>query len=167
MSGHWVSPQQLEEALLRCAGVAMAAAIPIVTDEGLTRLRAFVVLEPRCAARQSDWVRACESTLEAVLTPRALRPDRIEVVSSLPTTPSGKLLRRFLSQSLTAGTGPKVVTGTSHETHLGACTSSSKVALAPTGRSWRVAKNSLAISRAVSSAFSLSRFAVALSMPRI
>ena len=96
VAGYWVAPLQLEEALLRLPGVAMAAAVPVTTEVGLTRLRAFVVLNPATVADRPEWTQAAESALATSLRPKALRPDRIEVVPALPTTPSGKLLRRSL-----------------------------------------------------------------------
>jgi 4-hydroxybenzoate-CoA ligase len=81
VGGLWVRPQQLEDALLKCAGVTIAAAVPVTTEEGLTRLRAVVVLA-------------------SALTSKALKPDRIVVVSGLPTTASGKLLRRVVQEQV-------------------------------------------------------------------
>lgn len=95
VAGHWVSPQELEEFLLRDLRVLKAAALPIVTPEGLTRLRAYVVCTTAGQAKEA----LVEDLLKRAardLFPKALRPDRIEVVADIATTPSGKLKRQEL-----------------------------------------------------------------------
>jgi len=92
IAGHWVSPQALEAFLLTDARVLQAAAVPVETEVGLKRLRAFVVLGD--AYRDGDAVTtALTRRMREELKPRALRPDRIEVVSSLASSANGKLQR--------------------------------------------------------------------------
>jgi acyl-coenzyme A synthetase/AMP-(fatty) acid ligase len=93
IAGFWVSPQQLETYLIEDPRVLKAAAIPVSTPEGLTRLRAFIVLKGTSWDPESvsqDLMRR----IRAELKPHALRPDRVEVVVDLPSTPSGKLRRQ-------------------------------------------------------------------------
>ncbi|MDH0343556.1 class I adenylate-forming enzyme family protein [Chromobacterium haemolyticum] len=95
VAGYWVSPQELEAFLLDDKRVLKAAALPVVTAEGLTRLRAYVVTTGSgCsgAALVEDLLRRVQHEL----WPKALRPDRIELVADIATTPSGKLRRQEL-----------------------------------------------------------------------
>ncbi|WP_346838610.1 AMP-binding protein [Microbulbifer sp. SAOS-129_SWC] len=95
VAGHWVSPQELEEFLLADKRVEKAAALAIETPEGLTRLRAYVVAETggySATALIDDLMKRIRNELH----PRALRPDRIELVEDIATTPSGKLKRQEL-----------------------------------------------------------------------
>ena len=96
----WVAPQTLEEHLLQVPGVAQAAAVSVITAEGFTRLRAFVVLDRNTSAGENWKSEGVDRYLRSVLPTWTLRPDRVEVVQSLPVTPSGKLLRRELYRLL-------------------------------------------------------------------
>lgn len=99
ISGYWVSPQELEEFLLADRRVVKAAALPVVTPEGLTRLRAYVVADgPGYCG--SALVHDLMKRIREDLHPRALRPDRIELVADIATTPSGKLKRQELRSLL-------------------------------------------------------------------
>lgn len=101
LSGCWVSPHELEDFLLDQPGVSASAAIALTTPEGLTRLRAFVVLQPEVrAADPRAWEAQLRAHMEQALRPRALRPDRIVVVDSLPSTASGKLKRNELLEAV-------------------------------------------------------------------
>lgn len=100
IGGTWVAPQTLEEQLLLLPGVVQAAAVPVTTIEGFTRLRAFVVLKEDGPANAKWTIEGAVAHLKAVLPSWTLRPDRIEVVEALPATPSGKLLRRELYRLL-------------------------------------------------------------------
>ncbi|MFV8780969.1 AMP-binding protein [Microbulbifer sp. SA54] len=95
VAGHWVSPQELEEFLLADKRVEKAAALPVETPDGLTRLRAYVVAKSHgytATALIDDLMKRIRDELH----PRALRPDRIELVEDIATTPSGKLKRQEL-----------------------------------------------------------------------
>jgi acyl-coenzyme A synthetase/AMP-(fatty) acid ligase len=104
VAGHWVSPQDLEEFLLVDPRVLKAAAVPVETPEGLLRLRAFIVLDrpDRCAEGIVDDL---TRRMHRDLKPNALRPDRIEVVPDLLSTPTGKLRREALHTVSCSGTG--------------------------------------------------------------
>jgi acyl-coenzyme A synthetase/AMP-(fatty) acid ligase len=86
----------LEEQLLQLPGVVQAAAIPVTTPEGFTRLRAFVVLEKEDVAKPEWQIDATDARLKALLPAWTLRPDRLVVLEALPATPTGKVLRREL-----------------------------------------------------------------------
>ncbi|MGL6162685.1 AMP-binding protein [Microbulbifer sp.] len=95
VAGHWVSPQELEEFLLADRRVIKAAALPLETTEGLTRLRAYVVADTSGYAATA-LVNDLMKRIREQLHPRALRPDRIELVEDIATTPSGKIKRQEL-----------------------------------------------------------------------
>ncbi|MDC0714883.1 AMP-binding protein [Stigmatella sp. ncwal1] len=104
LSGCWVSPHELEDFLLTQPGVSSTAAIALKTDEGLTRLRAFIVLKPDVQASGTEaWEAQVRQRMELTLRPRALRPDRIVFVESLPSTASGKIKRSELLKAITGG----------------------------------------------------------------
>lgn len=108
VAGYWVSPQELEAFLLTDERVAKAIAVPIETEEGLTRLRAFIVpVDSR--ARSDALVGELMDRMRKHLRPKALRPDRIEVVADLSSTPTGKI-RRQEARALARSTGAKIVT---------------------------------------------------------
>lgn len=107
VAGYWVSPQELEAFLLADERVAKAVAVPTETEEGLTRLRAFIV--PVDPSAQSDvLVQELMDRMREGLRPKALRPDRIEVVMDLSSTPTGKI-RRQEARALARGAGQKAV----------------------------------------------------------
>ncbi|MFA0811412.1 AMP-binding protein [Microbulbifer epialgicus] len=102
VAGHWVSPQELEEFLISDKRVVKAAALPIETPEGLTRLRAYVVAN-NSGYPATVLVDDLMKRIREHLHPRALCPDRIELVEDIASTPSGKLkrqeLRSFVGQT--------------------------------------------------------------------
>jgi 4-hydroxybenzoate-CoA ligase len=89
VKGMWVSPVEVEEALLACAGVSEAAVVPAAADDGTTVGIAYVVLGP---AAPADPVASARSRLEELLPPYKC-PAEIRVVSELPRTATGKLQR--------------------------------------------------------------------------
>ncbi|WP_232293650.1 class I adenylate-forming enzyme family protein [Stigmatella aurantiaca] len=104
LSGCWVSPHELEDFLLTQPGVSSTAAIALKTEEGLTRLRAFIVLKPDVQASGTEaWEAQVRQRMELTLRPRALRPDRIVFVESLPSTASGKIKRSELLKAVMGG----------------------------------------------------------------
>lgn len=110
VAGQWICPQQLEECLLADQRVERAAALPITTSEGLVRLRAYVVLGA-CAESGEEVATALMRRIHLELKPKALRPDRIEVVQHIPSTPSGKLKRQDLREQIQPGRAAKVQAG--------------------------------------------------------
>lgn len=90
VSGIWVSPFEVESALITHPAVAEAAVVPEADGEGLLKPKAFVVLKPGAA---TDGLH--ESLKEHVK--HAVGPWKyprwIEVVEALPKTATGKIQR--------------------------------------------------------------------------
>ena len=98
VSGIWVSPFEVEEALIAHPLVLEAAVVPAEDDNGLTKPRAFVVLKERLGNVPN---RALHEELK-VHVKRTIGPWKyprwIEFVDSLPKTATGKL-QRFMLRS--------------------------------------------------------------------
>jgi 4-hydroxybenzoate-CoA ligase len=103
VSGIWVSPFEVEEALTSHPLVLEAAVIPIEDDEGLIKPKAFIVLEASDTALDG---RELFEDLK-VHVKRAIGPWKyprwIEVVEDLPKTTSGKLQRFLLREANLGG----------------------------------------------------------------
>jgi benzoate-CoA ligase len=92
VSGSWVSPLEVENALLGHRAVAECAAVGARDPDGLTKVKAFVVLKPGHAGSESlaEELRAHVSGhIAGFKVPRW-----VEFVSDLPKTATGKI-RRF------------------------------------------------------------------------
>ena len=79
VSGIWVSPFEIEEALMGHAKVAEAAVIPAEDVDGLIKPKAFVVLDRGGGWRNRRAVRRTEGTRQALDRPveiSTLDPDR-------------------------------------------------------------------------------------------
>ena len=96
VSGIWVSPFEVEDALISHPKVLEAAVVPAEDDNGLIKPKAFVVLRDR---RQNDGSRALYEELK-VHVKRAIGPWKyprwIEFIDSLPKTATGKIQRFML-----------------------------------------------------------------------
>jgi benzoate-CoA ligase len=91
VSGQYVSPFEVETALMRHPTVLEAAVIGKVDAEGLTRTKAFVVLKPGQAAEP-----ALEDMLKAFVKDKLAPfkyPREIEFILELPKTATGKIQR--------------------------------------------------------------------------
>jgi 4-hydroxybenzoate-CoA ligase len=101
VSGIWVSPFEVEAALISHPRVLEAAVIPFEDDNGLTKPKAFVVLRDR---RFDDGSRALYEELK-VHVKRSIGPWKyprwIEFVDDLPKTASGKI-QRFMLRDMAA-----------------------------------------------------------------
>jgi len=101
VSGIWVSPFEVEDALTAHPKILEAAVIPEQDDKGLIKPKAFVVLRDPRRGRLS---RALHEELK-VHVKRTIGPWKyprwIEIVDSLPKTASGKI-QRFMLRSHTA-----------------------------------------------------------------
>src|ERR1022692_4267074 len=93
VSGIWVSPFEVEEALISHPKVLEAAVVPAEDANGLIKPKAFVVLRDH---REDDVVRALYEELK-VHVKRSIGPWKyprwIEFVDSLPKTATGKIQR--------------------------------------------------------------------------
>ena len=90
VSGIWVSPFEVESALITHPSVAEAAVIAAADGEGLLKPKAFVVLKPGASNEGLN-----EALKEHVKTKIGAwkYPRWIEVVDSLPKTATGKIQR--------------------------------------------------------------------------
>lgn len=95
--GENIAPAEIEEVLIRHPQVKDVAVIGVPDDEWGARLIAIAVPEagtPPTAGELRDWTR---SRLRGSRT-----PDEVRFVKELPYTPTGKLLRRKLTEELSA-----------------------------------------------------------------
>ncbi len=96
-AGLWVSPAEIEQALLEHPGVAECAVVAAVDESGLSVCRAFIV--PGTAANESGTLRAeIASFLEDRLSSYK-RPRYLDIVEALPKTATGKIARAQLRNS--------------------------------------------------------------------
>jgi benzoate-CoA ligase len=100
VSGIWVSPTEVEAALIAHDAVLEAAVVGAPDDTGLIKPKAFVVLKPGIA-REPQLVAALKEFVKAGLAPYKC-PRWIEFVDELPKTPTGKIRRNILRQSAAA-----------------------------------------------------------------
>jgi len=91
VSGQWISPIEIENALAEHAAVLEAAVIAFEEASRLLTAKAFVVLKPGCAAGP-DLAKALQDFVRARLTPYKC-PRRIEFLPELPKSAAGKILR--------------------------------------------------------------------------
>jgi len=86
--GMWVSPIEVEAALVAHPAVVEAGVVGRPDGDGLLKPHAFVVLRPGHGPAEAE--------LKAFLRERLAGykiPERIEVVDDLPKTPTGKIQR--------------------------------------------------------------------------
>jgi 4-hydroxybenzoate-CoA ligase len=98
VSGIWVSPFEVEEALTSHPLVIEAAVVPAEDSDGLIKPKAYVVLGD-CAASDSDQALYEELKVHVKRTIGPWKyPRWIVFVDNLPRTPSGKLQRFLLRE---------------------------------------------------------------------
>ena len=90
VSGIWVSPFEVESALITHPAVLEAAVVPEADPEGLLKPKAFVVL--RADARTDGLHEALKEHVKQKIGPWKY-PRWIDVVDSLPKTATGKIQR--------------------------------------------------------------------------
>ena len=96
VSGIWVAPLEVERTLQQCPGVEECVVLGIRDRDGLTKLKAFVVLENGAkpsAEKQDELKQFCRKGLASYKVPRA-----IEFMQELPKTGQGKIDRRQLRE---------------------------------------------------------------------
>ncbi|MDR3468779.1 MAG: benzoate-CoA ligase family protein [Xanthobacteraceae bacterium] len=101
VSGIWVSPFEVESALISHPAVLEAAVVPASDPEGLLKPRAFVVL--RAGASEEGLRESLKDHVKQKIGPWKY-PRWIDVVEALPKTATGKIQRFKLRDD--AGPGP-------------------------------------------------------------
>ena len=91
-AGYNVYPAEIERVLAGHPAVAMNAVGRVLDDVKGELPKAYVVLRPGAAATEDEVVNYCREHLAAYKVPRS-----IQFVEALPTTSSGKVMRRELS----------------------------------------------------------------------
>jgi len=96
VSGQWVSPIEVESALIEDPRVLEAAVIAFEEGNGLHTPKAFVVLREGCNGSQ-ELVRELQDFVKHRITPYKY-PRHIEFLAELPKTAAGKVLRYKLRE---------------------------------------------------------------------
>jgi acyl-CoA synthetase (AMP-forming)/AMP-acid ligase II len=92
-AGFKIFPAEIERVLCMHPAIALAA-VGSVTDEAKGELaKAYVILKPGAEVSRADLVAHCREHLAAYKVPRA-----VQFVASVPTTSSGKIMRRMLME---------------------------------------------------------------------
>ena len=95
-SGMWVSPGEVEDAVMSHPAVLETAVVAEADDKGATIAAAYVALRPGNSA--SDSLGEAIKEHAAKTLPRFKRPQRIHFMDALPRTPTGKVQRFKLRQ---------------------------------------------------------------------
>jgi acyl-CoA synthetase (AMP-forming)/AMP-acid ligase II len=93
--GENISPAEIEDALLRHEAVATAAVFGIPDEEWGEKIVASVVASPGCAIDAEQLCRFVRERLGSIKTPSV-----VDIRLELPTTATGKILRRQLRDEL-------------------------------------------------------------------
>src|SRR5260370_11274377 len=95
VAGHRLGTKELESACLTIAEIAEAAVVPVV-DEIKGRVpEVYISLKPGVLPKKAVQDKVV-STIETMIG-KIARPNRIHIVPDMPTTPSGKIMRRVLA----------------------------------------------------------------------
>jgi 4-hydroxybenzoate-CoA ligase len=95
VSGIWVSPFEVEGALVEHESVLEAAVVPAEDENGLVKPRAFIVLKDKRDALRRSLHEELKSHVKKTIGPWKY-PRWIEIVDSLPKTATGKIQRFIL-----------------------------------------------------------------------
>jgi benzoate-CoA ligase len=101
-SGQWVSPNEVESALIEHSSVLEAAVVAFEEENRLHTPKAFVVLKSGVAPT-AELIRELQDFVKQRITPYKY-PRRIEFVSELPKSAAGKVLRYKLREIQAAST---------------------------------------------------------------
>jgi len=96
VSGLWVSPMEVESALIAHAAVLEAAVVASCDDNGLVKPKAFIVLKEGVPA-SDDMRHELQDFVKTRLAPYKY-PRYIEFMTELPKTATGKLQRYLLAR---------------------------------------------------------------------
>ncbi len=94
VSGKWLSPQELENCLLKHPAVRECAVVPVVDSAGLTKPCAYVVVSESKPGLEDELKEFVKSRLEPYKYPR-----QVVFLESLPRTHLGKVDRAALKRS--------------------------------------------------------------------
>jgi benzoate-CoA ligase family protein len=94
VSGQWVSPIEVENALIEHSAVLEAAVVPYEEETSLHTAKAFVVLKQGAVGSEA-LIRELQEFVKMRIAPHK-SPRRIEFCDELPKTAAGKLLRYLL-----------------------------------------------------------------------
>ncbi len=100
-SGMWVSPGEVEEAVITHPAVLEAAVVCEADDKGATIAAAYVALRPGHGASEALAGQIKDHAAKSL--PRFKRPQRIHFMEALPRTATGKV-QRFKLRQMSAGT---------------------------------------------------------------
>ncbi|MGP8119989.1 MAG: benzoate-CoA ligase family protein, partial [Xanthobacteraceae bacterium] len=100
VSGIWVSPFEVESALISHPAVLEAAVVPVADPEGLLKPKAFVVL--RAGASEEGLRESLKDHVKQKIGPWKY-PRWIDVVEGLPKTATGKIQRFKLREASERG----------------------------------------------------------------
>ena len=98
VSGIYVSPFEVEATLVQHAAVLEAAVVGVPDADGLTRVKAFVVLKPGASVGEDELKAFVKERLAPYKYPRI-----VEFVPDLPKTATGKIQRFRLREREAAG----------------------------------------------------------------
>jgi acyl-coenzyme A synthetase/AMP-(fatty) acid ligase len=98
-SGMWVSPGEVEDALLTHPAVLEAAVVAEADDKGATIAAAYVALRPGYSSQDALSKEIMEHAGKSL--PRFKRPQRIHFIEQLPRTATGKV-QRFKLRALSS-----------------------------------------------------------------
>jgi benzoate-CoA ligase family protein len=88
VSGVWVSPAEVEAALLTHPGVAQAAVVGARDRDDLEKPVAFVIVAPSAAVTEAELIELCRARL-----PSVKRPRKVIFTETFPATATGKVRR--------------------------------------------------------------------------
>ena len=106
-SGYRIGPEEIEVTLATHPAVADVGVIGVPDEVRGQIAKAFVVLKPGQSLSPEELIAFCKGKIATYKLPR-----EIVIVSELPRTPTGKLLRRVLKQKEPATQQPAVRTAT-------------------------------------------------------
>jgi long-chain acyl-CoA synthetase len=93
--GEKVSPIEVENALFAIDGIKEAAVIGVPDDVLGEAVRAYVVLEEGAELTEGEVIATCRTKLESFMVPRD-----VVFLDDLPKTPTGKVRKKSLTESL-------------------------------------------------------------------
>ena len=95
VAGHRLGTKEIESAALTVPEVAEAAAVPVVDDIRGRAVEVYVSLKPGYTASQ-EMVAKVSMSIETEIG-KIARPKNVWIVSDMPKTRSGKIMRRVIA----------------------------------------------------------------------